>query len=62
VAASERLKAMDQLEARALGRPKETVEQVTAQLPDDIAAIRAMSLEERLALLATLGPLELASK
>jgi hypothetical protein len=56
-----RAQAAEQLLSRVFGKPKESVETPLPELPADIAAIRAMPLEEKLALLATLGPLELAS-
>ena len=56
-----RAQAAEQLLSRVFGKPKETVETPKPELPEDVAAIRAMPLEEKLALLATLGPIELAS-
>jgi hypothetical protein len=41
----DRLRAMEQLESRALGKPKETVEQV-AEEPEAMKALRGMSTEE----------------
>jgi hypothetical protein len=43
---SDRLRAMEQLEARAMGKPKEHV-LVEAEEPESLAAIRAMSRDER---------------
>jgi hypothetical protein len=42
--AGDRLRAMEQLESRALGKPKETVEQVNEE-PEELAAMRAMTPE-----------------
>jgi len=41
---------MEQLESRALGKPKETVEQVNEE-PEELQAMRAMSPEARRILL-----------
>jgi hypothetical protein len=48
---------MDALESRALGRPKETVETVSAEIPEQLAEIRALPFEQKLALLRQLGPI-----
>jgi hypothetical protein len=42
---------MEQLESRALGKPKETVEQTVTE-PEAMTALRGMSTEDLIALLA----------
>jgi hypothetical protein len=42
---------MEQLEVRALGRPKEQLEVQRVELPDDLSKLYDMSLDERIALL-----------
>ena len=44
------LRAMEQLESRALGKPKETVEQV-AEEPEFVKELRALTPEQRRQLL-----------
>jgi hypothetical protein len=46
----DRLRAMEQLESRALGKPKETVEQVKEE-PEFMQELRAMTPKERRQLL-----------
>jgi hypothetical protein len=48
--AGDRLRAMEQLESRALGKPKETVEQVYEE-PEFMKDLRALTPEERRQLL-----------
>jgi hypothetical protein len=55
------LRAIEAWTSRVYGKPKETLETVRPELPEDVAALRAMPLEEKLALLATLGPLDFRS-
>jgi hypothetical protein len=43
--AGDRLRAMEQVESRALGKPKERVEQVNEE-PEELAAMRAMMSPE----------------
>ena len=49
-----RAQAAEQLLSRVFGKPKETVETPVIELPEDVAAIRAMTHEERLRLLYSL--------
>ena len=51
--ASDRLRAMEQLESRAIGKPKETVEQVNEE-PEATQWLRQMTAEERRALMRRL--------
>jgi hypothetical protein len=44
--AGDRLRAMEQLESRVPGKPKETVEQVNEE-PVELAAMRAMTSQAR---------------
>jgi hypothetical protein len=53
----DRLRAMEQLESRALGKPKKTVEQVNEE-PEELAAMRAMSPEARRILLRQMNEAE----
>jgi hypothetical protein len=46
----DRLRAMEQLESRALGKPKETVEQVNDE-PEFVKKLRALTPEQRRQLL-----------
>jgi hypothetical protein len=55
--AGDRLRAMEQLESRALGKPKETVEQVNEE-PDELQAMRAMTPEARRILLRQMNEAE----
>jgi hypothetical protein len=48
--AGDRLRAMEQLESRALGKPKETVEQVNEE-PEFVKELRALTVEQRRQLL-----------
>ena len=50
------------LEERALGRPKVTVEHQQAEIPEQLAEIRALSFDEKLALLRELGPIPLTQR
>jgi len=55
--AGDRLRAMEELESRALGKPKETVEQVKEE-PEELAAMRAISPEARRILLRRMNEAE----
>jgi hypothetical protein len=55
--AGDRLGAMEQLESRALGKPKETAATEAAE-PDEVAAMRAMTPEERRILLRLMNEAE----
>jgi hypothetical protein len=58
--AGDRRRAMEKLESRALGRRKETVEQVTEE-PEELQAMRAMTPEERRILLRMMNEAEAAA-
>jgi hypothetical protein len=51
------LRAIEQTESRIYGKPKETVETQTCEIPEQLAEIRALSFDEKLALLRQLGPI-----
>jgi hypothetical protein len=53
----DRLRAMEQLESRALGKPKESVATEAAE-PDEVAAMRAMTPEEQRILLRLMNEAE----
>ena len=57
VPARDRLRAMEQLESRVLGKPEERVEQVNEE-PEELAAMRAMSPEARRILLRQMNEAE----
>lgn len=59
--AGDRLWAMEQLESRALGKPKETVEQVNEE-PEELQAMRAMTPEARRILLRQMNEAERQAK
>jgi hypothetical protein len=48
---------MEQLESRALGKPKDTIEQVNEE-PEELVAMRAMSPEARRILLRQMNEAE----
>jgi hypothetical protein len=51
---------MEQLESRALGKPKETIEQAQAE-PEELQAMRAMTPEARRILLRQMNEVEAAA-
>ena len=51
------LRAIEQTESRIYGKPKETVETQSTEIPEQLAEIRAMPFEQKLALLRQLGPI-----
>jgi hypothetical protein len=51
------LRAIEQTESRIYGKPKETVETRSTEIPEQLAEIRAMPFEQKLALLRQLGPI-----
>jgi hypothetical protein len=56
------LRAIEQTESRIYGKPKETVETQTCEIPEQLAEIRAMPFEQKLALLRELGPIPLTQR
>jgi hypothetical protein len=54
--ASDRLKAMEQLESRALGRPKEHIETTTSAVDEYEEALRQLTPEERRQLMRGVEP------
>ena len=51
------LRAIEQTESRIYGKPKETVETRSTEIPEQLAEIRALPFEQKLALLRQLGPI-----
>jgi hypothetical protein len=58
--AGDRLRAMEQLESRALGKPKERVEEVNEE-PEELQAMNAMTPEARRILLRQMNEAEAAA-
>jgi hypothetical protein len=56
------LRAIEQTESRIYGKPKETVETRSTEIPEQLAEIRAMPFEQKLALLRQLGPFPLTQR